>query len=173
MTADLLPLRYEGAGAFLVPGPYWASRCDKELVVGEVYRMERREERSDATHKHEFAWLKDAWLNLPENIAHLYPSPTHLRKRALIDAGYYDEQAIDAGSNAAALRVAAAFRSREEFSLVIVKGPFVLIRTAKSQSRRAMNREEFQKSKEALMDVVAGLIGVPPDRLAQEAGRAA
>lgn len=143
--------------------------ADKAYTVGENYILVTHEDRSTATHNHEFAWLKDAWLNLPENLADEFPTPEHLRKRALIDGGFYDQTIIDAGSNAAALRVASAFRAREEFSLVIVRGPAVVIRTAKSQSRRSMNKQEFQASKTAILEVVSNMIGMIPGELAGQA----
>lgn len=167
------PVIFTWSGDAMVPLPRFARLCDAQYVVGETYRLGVVEDRSTATHNHEFAWLKEAWLQLPEDVAHLYPTPEHLRKRALIEAGFYDEQAVDAGSNAAALRVAAAFRAREEFSLVIVRGPYVMIRTAKSQSRRAMDRKAFQESKSAIMDVIAEMIGVAPGALSSNAGLAA
>jgi len=125
------------------------------------------EDRSPASHSHEFAWLKDAWNNLPEKLADNFPTPEHLRKRALIDANYYDEMIIDAGSNAAALRVAAGFRQIDDFALVIVRGVHVIRRTAKSQSRRAMNKQEFQESKTAIMEIVSNMIGVKPGTVLQ------
>jgi len=153
--------------------PRHSRRADQLFVVGEVYPLIVHEDRSSATHNHEFAWLREAWLNLPEALAELYPTPEHLRKRALIEAGYYDETIVDAGNNAAALRVAAVFRAREEFSLVIVRGPAVVIRTAKSQSRRAMKNKEFQESKTSIMEIIANMIGASPAALTREAGRAA
>src|SRR5690606_25546489 len=98
--------------------PLHPRRAEKTAAVGETYSLVQHEERSTASHNQEFAWLRDAWLNLPEGLADLYPTAEHLRKRALIEAGYYDETVIDAGSRAAALRVASAIRAREEFSLV-------------------------------------------------------
>lgn len=161
-----LPCRYEGEGAFTaLPG--FRKIADRERVIGEVYRLADIEDRSDATHKHEFAWLREAWMNLPEHLADQYPSAEHLRKRALIDAGFHDEQIVDVGTNAGALRVAASIRGfpGEEFSLVIVRGPLVVVRRAKSQSRRAMNKAEFQASKTAVLETVAALIGVQPEQL--------
>lgn len=143
--------------------------ADKAYTVGEAYLLVPHEERSSASHSHEFAWLKDAWLNLPEALADQFPTPMHLRKRALIDGGFYDETIVDAGTNAAALRVASTFRSREEFSLVIVRGPAVVIRTAKSQSRRSMNKQEFQASKDAILEIVSAMIGVKPAELTGQA----
>jgi hypothetical protein len=132
---------------------------------GEIVFVEEVEERSPKSHKHEFAWLKEAWLNLPERIADDFPTPEHLRKRALILGGFYHETIIDAGTNAAALRVAAYARNKDGFSHVVVRGPLVVERTAKSQSRRAMRAEEFQASKQAVLDVVSAMIGVAPEAL--------
>lgn len=162
MTPDR-PQGFTWDGEAMVPRS--PKLADKAYVVGENYLLVNYEQRSLATHNHEFAWLKDAWLNLPESLSDQFPTAEHLRKRALIDAGFYDETIVDAGTNAAAVRVASAFRSREEFSLVIVRGPAVVIRTAKSQSRRSMNKQEFQASKEAILEVVASLIGVKPGEL--------
>ncbi len=161
------PILTEWTGEAFRPIGFAIRECDKHFVVGQKYRIAEYQDRSTATHNHEFAWLKNAWQSLPETLAAEYPSPEHLRKRALIQAGYYDEQAVDAGSRAAALRVAAMVRSREEFSYVIVNGPIVLIRTAKSQSRRAMKAPEFQASKTAIMELIADMIGVNPDTLAR------
>ncbi len=151
------PLWYGWDGIAMIP--LNSRAADRQFIVGERYRLEHREDRSSATHAHEFAWLHEAWANLPESLADLYPSPEHLRKRALIEAGYCHEQAIDCGSNAAALRVAAYVRGTDSFALVIIRGPIVLVRTAKSQSHRAMNRAEFQASKSAIMEIVAGMLG--------------
>jgi len=139
-------------------------------VAGENYVLVPHEDRSISSHNHEFAWLHDAWLSLPENLAELYPSVEHLRKRALIEGGFYNETAVDAGSNAAAIRVAAAFQAIDAFALVIVRGPIVLRRVAKSQSRRSMNKEEFQKSKTAVMEIVSEMIGTKPDYIDPETG---
>lgn len=136
---------------------------------GEVVLLAPLEERSEASHDHQFAWLKEAWLQLPESIADQFPTPTHLRKRALIEAGYYDETMVDAGTRAAALRVAAFMQTREPFAFVVVRGPYAVMRTPKSQSHRAMGREDFQASKTAIMEIIANMIGVAPDQLARAA----
>ncbi len=155
------PLTYRWDGDAMIPLVHCRAKANEQFVVGQAYRMTEYEERSLATHNHEFAWLHEKWLNLPEALAPLYPSEEHLRKRALIQAGYYTETAIDAGSNAAALRVAAAVRALDEFALVIVQGAYVLVRRAKSQSRRAMKKDEFQASKTAIMEIIDEMIGLP------------
>lgn len=172
--SDRLPIIWRWTGESMVPAsPQQAQACDRQYVIGDKYRLADWEDRSIATHNHEFAWLHEAWANLPEDLADQYPTPEHLRKRALIQAGYYDEQIIDAGTSAAALRVASGIRLREPFSLVIVRSVFVVIRTAKSQSRRAMDKKEFQASKTAIMEVVSQMVGITPDELRENAGVAA
>lgn len=161
------PLIYVWSGTAMEPLPRFAKICDREFVIGQTYSLDVVEERSAKSHNHEFAWLHEAWMNLPEGLAELYATSEHLRKRALIDSGFYDETLIDAGSGAAALRVASLLRGDDEFCLVIVRGPIVCRRKAKSQSRRAMGNADFQPSKRAIMEVVASMIGVTPDALQQ------
>ena len=167
------PLLFSWDGEAMTPVGRHGKTADEHFVIGRKYILVEQQERSAASHNHEFAWLNEAWKNLPESLAELYPSPLHLRKRALIEAGFYDEEIVDAGTSAAAIRVASAFRHREEFSLVIVRGPIVVIRSAKSQSRRAMDKKDFQASKTAVMEVVSALIGVKPTDLAENAAEAA
>lgn len=163
---SLLPYRWLGDGF----APLRPRLSDKELVVGQAYWIDPELPRSDASHKHNFAWLREAWLQLPEVLSERFPTSEHLRKAALIQAGFYDETIIDAGTNAAALRVAAYVRHKDEFSHVVVRGPLVVERVAKSQSRRAMGAKDFNASKQAIMEIVAAMIGVAPEALAREAG---
>lgn len=165
MTDTTPPVAFQWDGE--VMKPLQPKRADAFYAVGERYLMVPVCHRSDATHKHEFAWLREAWMNLPEALADQYPTSEHLRKRALIDAGFYDESITDAGTVAAAIRVAAAFRAIDDFSLVIVRGPYVIRRSAKSQSKRAMGAQEFQRSKTAIMEVIANMIGVETKELAE------
>jgi len=168
--SEVPPIRFVWQGDSFTPAaPYWQRMADKHFVIGNSYEMVPYEDRSARSHNHEFAWLKDAHSNLPENLADEYPTPEHLRKRALIQAGYYDEQVIDAGSNAAALRVSTGIKAfpGEAFSLVIVRGGFVVIRRPRSQSRRAMNAKEFQESKTKIMEIVADMIGTTPAELSR------
>jgi hypothetical protein len=157
------PFEWDGE----VMRPLRPRRADAFYTVGQRYILETVTQRSNATHKHEFAWLREAWMSLPENLADQYPTTEHLRKRALIDAGYFDETIVDAGTAAAAIRVAAAFRSMDDFSLVIVRGPYVIRRVAKSQSKRAMGAKEFHDSKTKIMEIVARMLGVEPGQLPQ------
>jgi NDP-sugar pyrophosphorylase family protein len=164
-----LPYRWEGDGFT----PLRPRLSDKDLIVGQVYWLDPERQRSEESHRHEFAWLREAWSQLPEALADRFPTPEHLRKAALIQGGYFHETLIDCGTNAAALRVASYARAKDGFAHVVVRGPLVVERVAKSQSRRAMEPKEFQDSKTAIIEIVSAMIGVAPETLTREAGRAA
>lgn len=135
-------------------------QCDKQFVIGQNYRLIESEERSMASHNHFFAAVNDAWQNLPEEIAEQYPSAEHLRKRALIKAGFRIEKQIAASSHDDALRIAAFIGGIDEFAVVVVRDDVVKHFTAKSQSVRSMGKEEFQKSKQAVLDVLDDLLNL-------------
>jgi hypothetical protein len=130
---------------------------------------------SDKSRAHQFAWLRDAWANLPEQYAMeaWAQSPEHLRKYALVKSGFCDTITYPCSSSAEAQRWAANMRPMDEYSIVIARGSVVYRFVAKSQSRKAMGREEQRKSKQAILDFVAGLIGVAPEELERNGGRAA
>jgi hypothetical protein len=168
MTAPApIAVRWDG-DAFVPISQRFARQADKDFVCGEVYHMVVEEPRSAKSHRHEFAWLREAWRSLPEDLAPLYPSEEHLRKRALIEAGFYTEQAIDAGSRAAALRVAAAIPALDEFAFVKIEGATVLVRRARSQSLRAMGAKDFAQSKAAILGIIADMLSVPADVLRRQ-----
>lgn len=157
------PVAFEWDGEAMKP--LHPKLADKEYVVGERYMLAPFEQRSQVSHNHEFAWLHEAWLNLPERHAEQFPSAEHLRKYALIKAGYSDSASHVCNSKAEALRLRAFLEPIDAFSIVTVNGTVVNRFTARSQSRRAMGAKEFQESKTRIMDVIAQMIGVEPEQL--------
>jgi hypothetical protein len=164
-----LRLRYEGEGFFRVLSNYWAERADKAFVIGEVYTLVEHHERSTASHNHYFASITEGWRNLPDELLETYPTPEHLRKRALIAKGYRDERTIVCSSKAEAGRVAAFVRPMDEYAVVSVREAVIRVWTAKSQSMKAMGKAEFAESKNAVLDFIADLLGVTTDELAKAA----
>lgn len=167
------PLTYAWDGEAFAPLPRFAKHADKEFVIGQNYRLEVQEERSAISHRHYFASLHEAWLNLPEVHAERFATEEHLRKYALIKAGYRDERSIVCASKAEAQRVAAFIRPMDEYAIVTVHDATVIVYTAKSQSSKAMGKQAFQESKQAVLDIVSQLIGVPQTTLEREGQRAA
>ena len=148
--------------------PMRAKAADQEFVIGQRYWLEQVSDRSWISHRHEFAWIKQAWDNLPESFAEMFPSPEHLRKAALIATNWHRETIIDAGSRAAAARVAAYARGEDEFARVVVRGSTVVIQKARSQRMHGLDRmdkAEFQRSKDDILGWIAELLNVEPERL--------
>lgn len=162
--------RYEGDGVCVASHKGVAER---HLTKGDRYIFVEHALRSQASHNHEFAWLAEAWKNLPERLAEQYPSPEHLRKRALIETGFYLQTQMDVGTNAAALRAAAFLQADDVLCVAVVRGSIVIKRVAESQSQRAMGGKRFGESKAAILEWVAALIEVTPQQLVDNTARAA
>lgn len=162
MTA---PAMFVWQGDSFAPLSRFAKQCDREFVIGERYRLAEVQDHSDRSRNHYFATIKDGWDNLPEHQAERFASAEHLRKWCLIKAGYRDERSIVTASKAEAMRIAAFVRPMDEFAVVVVKEATVIVATAKSQSKRAMGAADFQKSKEAVLEIIAEMVGVSPAAL--------
>lgn len=167
------PLAYQWTGETMAPVGRFAAEADRHFVIGERYVLVEHEHRSAASHRHFFACVNEAWANLPEHMAERLPTPDHLRKYALIKAGFRDVRSISCASRAEALRIAGFIRPMDEFAVVKAEGAVVFVATAQSQNMRAMGRERFQQSKEAVLGVLAEMIGVQPPALLANAARAA
>jgi len=169
---DMRPLIvWEWNGEAMVPLPRFHNLVNATFTVGERYKMEAHEERSHASHNHEFAVITEAWQSLPEHLANepWAQTPEHLRKYALIRCRYCNTQTYPCGSNAEAKRWAVNLRPLDEYSIVSVEGSTVYRFTAMSQSKRAMGPKVFQESKQAILEFIGDLIGVAPEAI----GRAA
>lgn len=136
------------------------AKANEHHGQGEVLNMAPVEERSPANHAHYFACINEAWQNLPEHLAAEYPNPEALRKRALIKAGFCTVADYVCASRAEAERWALNLRREaDDYALVMVSEAVVRVYRAQSQSMRAMGREQFQRSKDAVLHVLAELIG--------------
>lgn len=171
MTTPPIPCRWDGEAFQPLPG--FRRSCDQHFVVGTVYRLIEQPDRSDASHRHYFACLNEAWANLPEDLASRFPTVDHLRKFALINARYADYYEVITDSPAEAARMAMLVPRLNDYAVVKVSGNIVGIWQAKSQTYRAMGSEVFQASKDAVLQIVAEMIGVDADTLSNNAGRAA
>jgi hypothetical protein len=159
------PLAFQWNGIAMVPSPRSQAMAEKQFVDGQFYNMVVEESRSANTHRHQFAEIHDAWLNLPEHWAAHFPTSEHLRKYALIKAGFCDVEDYPHGKPR---RLAI-----DTYSIVVVGEHATTVYRAKSQSRKAMGAKDFQASKQAVLDIISAMIEVTPETLQQNAGRAA
>ncbi len=158
MSALPIPMMY--AGGHFIPLASHKRYVEQTFGNGEIVTFPPPlEDRSPASHGHYFALLNQAWLNLPEGYAERFPSQDHLRRWALIKAGWRDERTIVAASAAEAARVAAFVRPLDDYAIVVTHEATVIVWTAKSQSMRAMGKEAFEQSKTDTLRVLSDLIG--------------
>lgn len=146
-------------GVFAPARPSAISRAGRFYREGEEYALVEYAPRSQKSHNFYFAAVADAWRNLPEEWAQEFASPDHLRKYALIKAGFHTSDTMVCPDHATAERMAALIRPIDEFGIVTVDGNVVRRFRAKSQSFRGMSREEFRASKDAVLDLLASMIG--------------
>jgi hypothetical protein len=156
-----IPCMWDADSRAFRPLPAFARRTADVYGHSEVVTLAPVEDRSAASHRHYFAAINECWRSLPEELTLQFSSPDHLRKAALIKAGYRDERSIVCSSHAEALRVAAFIRPLDDYAIVSVVGSTVVQLTAKSQSQKAMGKEVFGESKEAVFNVLADMLGVP------------
>lgn len=136
---------------------------------GEVVTLVPFEERSEVSHNQQFAWLQEAWQSLPEAVAPLFPTADHLRKTALIRTGWCTTTDYVCATRAEAVRWAENLRREgDAYAVFEVAGCVVRVHRARSQKRTAMNREDFQASKTAIIDWIADLLGVSPAELGRQ-----
>lgn len=166
-------MRFRWNGEAFVPWRRFADECDKLLVVGLDYVLEVQEDRSEAEHRFYFAAVNKGWKNLPEKLDKEFASPDQLRKWCLIKAGYRNVDIEVFESESAAIQALryAMKRKQKDFSIIEQRGPTLTELTAKSQSLKAMGKKDFQESKAAVLDIIAGMIGVRPEQLLTEAQR--
>ena len=162
-----ISMRWDGEA--LYPLRRFAKLADQVFVIGEDYEMAEAQDRTRKTHNHYFAAVHNAWVNLPEAVCDRFPTEEHLRKWALIKAGYRDERSIVCASKAEAVRVKGFVRPMDDYAVVLSSEAVVTVYTAKSQSMRAMGKHDFQASKQAVLDVLSGLIGVDVATLRKQA----
>lgn len=147
------------------PHPRFRRFCDATFVIGELYNLVEEELASDRSRRFFFASVREAWKNLPDELADVYPTDVALRKKALIATGWREERMFVAPSKAEARRLAAFMAPIDTDSVVDVNECVVRIWTARSQKRRAMNKQEFRKSVDDVLGFCAGLIGVEKSEL--------
>lgn len=161
---DTLPMRYEGNGMFRCLHP---KRVD--LEPGSVHGWQMAEHRSKASHDHFFACINEAWKTLPEELSDDFPSPEHLRKWALIKAGFCHETRIVCANNNEAMTLAATAKGLDKYCVVAIDNKAVTIWTAASQRRDAMGRQEFQEAKERALHIISNLLGIDATTLKEAA----
>jgi hypothetical protein len=174
MKPGTAPILVDWQDGVFVPALHsHAQRCNEQFEEGKRYSLIEYKDRSQASHGHYFAALTEAWANLPEEFAVEFPTVEHLRKYALIKAGYFIKEEVVLSTAEDARRVAAFCDNRDDYRICIVNGNVLSRYTAKSQSMKEMGRKPFEASKQAVLVIVADMCGIDLVTLTSNAGKAA
>lgn len=151
-----LPFVYEGGGRMRAASAAIASRCDQRFVVGLRYLLVEEEQRSLASHNHQFAEIAERWQSWPEWLELQFGSADDLRKHALIMSGWRHERRWVLSSNKDARLLAAALDDNaRDYALISTSGNVVIKWTARSQRMRGperMSKADFQRSKSDVLE---------------------
>lgn len=157
----------------MVPTLRYRNVAQRQFGAGGEYVLEQVSERSMASHSHFFAALNDAFHNLPETVAPRWPTAEHFRKWLLVESGWFDEKEFDLISEKHAKALATFVRAEDVYARIAVHGKTVIVRRAKSQSLRAMGKDDFQKSKNDVLDLAEQFTGISRGQAMKNAGKSA
>jgi hypothetical protein len=160
-------------GEHFVPLPRFQRLCDEQFAVHEEIAIIRSEDRSMSQHRAYFANLRDAWNNLAEEYDNRFPDAEALRAHALVEAGYCTQTDYVMDSPKEARKLAMDLRRMSPYSIIKLSGNIVKHFEPESQSVRAMNKERFQASCKAVLEIVASMARTTPTELRKNAGRSA
>lgn len=147
---------------------FWARKAGEQWAEGEVIVLSTHDDRSGKSHRHYFACIRTAWENLPDHLTPEFPTTEKLRKYALIKAGHCNSVEYICDNPREARRMAAALTDADGFALVVIQGCVVTRFTAKSNAKEFQDKKAFQQSKEAVLEILAEMIGVTVKVLADE-----
>lgn len=164
------------------PHPRYDNVAARQYDLGEEHTLIIQEARSRKSHNAYFAQIHTAFENLPETIAARWPTEEHLRKWALIETGWFEEKDFDFEGDDAkrdAERLGKFIRVEDDYVRIKIRKITpthykVIIRRAKSQAMNVMrDKETFEASKKAVLDLLEHMIGVASGTLKEEAGMSA
>lgn len=158
----------------MVPHARFAALCKRQFEFAEDYPLGPVEGVPSRSRGGFFAAIKDAWNNLPDEDQR-FPTAEHLRKRALVQAGWatHAQYVMDTPKDAKSM--ARALRGSDEYAVIKVSGNAVDVWIAKSiaAGTPGLTKEKFQEIKTKALDWVATLARTTRAELEENAGRAA
>lgn len=143
-------------------------RASEAYGDGECVTLAEIEERTLKSHNGYFRAVGEVWKSLPEDMTGTFPTADALRKEALKATGWCDTVTEVCSSNAEARRWAERllkYMPADACPTITVAGCAVVVITPKSQSMRAMGKDDFRASCDAVLKFLAETIGVSPERI--------
>ncbi len=163
------PVAFIWDGAAMIPLERFRGLASRQFRPGVEYALVPHRERSDAAHGLFFKCVELAWKNLPHEYDGKFPTSEHLRKRALVWEGFADEHTMLCANEAQAQSTGVLARALDGYAVIQIKGPIVIVWTAKSQSRHVMGHDVFTDSMNKVLGRLADMLGISVGQLTEEA----
>jgi len=138
----------------MVPLPRFVQLATRQYEVGEQYAMGPVENIPGRSRAPLFIAVKEAWNNLPEDDKR-FPSDEHLRKRALVAAGWAHHTQHVLDTVADAIKVVEGFRKLDAYAVIKRSENVVDVWIAKSIGAGAITAEDWKVVKQRALDFVA------------------
>lgn len=141
----------------MIPHQRFVEMCIRQFEHGEDYALGPVEGVSSKSRAHFFASLKSAWDSLPFELVQQYPSVAHLRKKAVVVAGWAKHTHTVFDTPKDAVNHAKDLRKIDEYAVIKCSGCVVDFWIAKSIRPGQINGKKWQEVKDKALDWVATL----------------
>lgn len=152
----------------MVPIMRFATLCGRQFELDEDYPLGPVEGIPSRSRAAIFAQVHDTWNNLPESDKR-FPSDEHLRKTALVKAGWATHSQTNWKTKADARQHAVDLRKVDAFAVISVHGEgdswTVDVWVAKSIAAGQISADEFREVKKKALAWLASLTGNTPAEL--------
>lgn len=142
----------------------------RQYAIGETYALGPVENIAGSSRAPLFIAVKNAWNSLPEDDKR-FPTEEHLRKRALVAAGWATHRQVVMNTPEDAMKMVAAARALDAYAVITVKENVVDIWVAKSIGAGQITAEEWKVVKPRALDFVAEQINTTRTELERNSKR--
>lgn len=158
-------LSYLGAGRLTAASRLDEQILDEHLTAGDLVCLTEDNSRSMKQHRWLFALVRKAFDTLPMDQVLRFPSEEHLRKYALIKAGWCDINTQSFSTPEMAKLAAKAFKiganittDGRNFTMTVVRDDTVMYVTPRSISLRACKGAEWESACQGVVNYLCELL---------------
>lgn len=150
----------------MIPQPRFLPLCKRQYADGEEYALGPVENVPHGSRGGFFVQVRETWNSLPEDDER-YPTQEHLRKRALVAAGWASHAQYVMETPKDARQMAQALRRADEYAVIKMGGNVVEVWTAKSIAGGQITAEEWKDVKPRALAFLARLTGTTTKALVE------
>lgn len=142
----------------MIPLSRFLPLCKRQYVDGEEYALAPVENVPSGSRGRLFIEVRETWNSLPEDDER-FPTQEHLRKRALVAAGWTDHAQYVLETAKDAKQMARALRRADAYAVIRQVGNVVEVWTAKSIAGGQIHADEWRGVKQRALKWLADLTG--------------